>query len=236
MFFETLNDRQIEAVKAEEKRILVLAGAGSGKTKTLLQKIKYLITEKRVQPSEILAITFTKNAANEMIDRLIIEADQSGEYERIIFDKTLQVDEKNRQRLIYIKKFKWIENLTIRTFHSLCYKIMQNYGVKEFDNKFKIISEDKKKEGDAMQAFSAPETSFEVFHKLLIRQCENNDYLLTLKKYLLDYVVDKIHTEKFKNLTLYSEGKMYTTLRGEKVQKQVENTFSFCPFCGKKNV
>ena len=90
MFFETLNDRQIEAVKAEEKRILVLAGAGSGKTKTLLQKIKYLITEKRVQPSEILAITFTKNAANEMIDRLIIEADQSGEYERIIFDKTLE--------------------------------------------------------------------------------------------------------------------------------------------------
>lgn len=222
MPFETLNDRQIEAVKAEQKRILVLAGAGSGKTKTLLQKIKYLITEKKVQPSEILAITFTKNAANEMIDRLIIEADQSGEYESIIFDKKLQFDEKNRQRLIYVKKYKWIDNLTIRTFHSLCYKIMQNYGVKEFDNKFKIISEDKKKDDDPMQVFSAPETSFEVFHKLLIRQCESTEYLLTLKKYLLDYVVDKIHTEKFKNLNLYPEGKIYTTLRGEKVRSKSE--------------
>ncbi len=222
MPFETLNDRQIEAVKAEQKRILVLAGAGSGKTKTLLQKIKYLINEKKVQPSEILAITFTKNAANEMIDRLIIETDQSGEYEQIIFDKKLQFDEKNRQRLIYSKKFKWIENLTIRTFHSLCYKIMQNYGVKEFDNKFKIISEDKKKEDDPMHSLSAPETSFEVFHKLLIRQCENTEYLLKLKKYLLDYVVDKIHTDKFKNLNLYPEGKKYTTLRGEKVRSKSE--------------
>lgn len=222
MPLETLNDRQIEAVKADEKRILVLAGAGSGKTKTLLQKIKYLIIEKKVQPSEILAITFTKNAANEMIDRLIIEADQSGEYERIIFDKKLQFDEKNRQRLIYIKKYKWIENLTIRTFHSLSYKIMQNYGVKEFDNKFKIISEDKKKDDDPMQAFSATETSFEVFHKLLIRQCENTEYLLTLKKYLLDYSVDKIHTEKFKNLNLYADGKFYTTLKGEKVRSKSE--------------
>jgi DNA helicase IV len=222
VLFDTLNDRQIEAIKAKQKRILVLAGAGSGKTKTLLQKIKYLIEEKKVQPSEILAITFTKNAANEMIDRLIIGADKTGEYERIIFDKTLQVKEKNRQRSLYIKKYKWIENITIRTFHSLCYKIMQNYGVKEFDNKFKIISEDKKKEDDPMLAFTAPETSFEVFHKLLIRQSENSDYLLTLKKYLLDYVVDKIHTEKFKNLNLYPDSKIYTTLRGEKVRSKSE--------------
>jgi DNA helicase IV len=222
MLFESLNDRQIEAIKAEQKRILVLAGAGSGKTRTLLQKIQYLIAEKKVQPSEILAITFTKNAANEMIDRLIIEADRSGEYESIIFDKNTPFEEKNRQRLVFIKKFKWIENLTIRTFHSLCYKIMQNYGVKEFDNKFKIISEDKKKDDDPMQVFSASETSFEVFHKLLIRQCENTDYLLTLKKYLLDYVIDKIHTEKFKNLNLYPDGKIYTTLRGEKVRSKSE--------------
>lgn len=224
--FETLNDRQIEAVKAEQKRILVLAGAGSGKTKTLLQKIKFLIKERKVQPSEILAITFTKNAANEMIDRLIIGADKTGEYERIIFDKKSQLNEKNRQRNLYIKKFRWIENITIRTFHSLCYKIMQNYGAKEFDNKFKIISEDKKKEDDPMIAFSASETSFEVFHKLLIRECENTAYLLTLKKYLLDYIVDKIHTEKFKNLNLYPDSKIYTTLRGEKVRSKSEQSIA----------
>ncbi len=223
MLFDTLNERQIEAVKAEQKRILVLAGAGSGKTKTLLQKIKYLVEVKRVQPSEILAITFTKNAANEMIDRLIIESDTSGVYESIIFDKKTSLDEKNKQRYNFIKKFKWIENLTIRTFHSLCYKIMQNYGVKEFDNKFKIISEDKKREEDPMFALVAPETTFEVFHKILIRNCEqNNDYLLALKKYILDYTVDKIQVEKLKNFNLHQEGKIYTTLRGEKVRSKSE--------------
>uniref|UniRef100_UPI00404B1DDE UvrD-helicase domain-containing protein n=1 Tax=Flavobacterium sp. TaxID=239 RepID=UPI00404B1DDE len=223
MLFDSLNDRQIEAVKAEQKRILVLAGAGSGKTKTLLQKIKYLVEVKKVQPSEILAITFTKNAANEMLDRLIIESDKTGIYESIIFDKKTLLEEKNRQRFLYVKKFKWIENLTIRTFHSLCYKIMQNYGVKEFDNKFKIISDDKKKEEDPMFTLVAPETTFEVFHKIIIRNCEkNNDYLLTLKKYILDYVVDKIQVEKYKNFNLYPEGKIYTTLRGEKVRSKSE--------------
>jgi len=54
-----LNEKQLEAVVSEEKRLLVLAGAGSGKTKTLLQKIIYLIEEKGVSPSDILAITFT---------------------------------------------------------------------------------------------------------------------------------------------------------------------------------
>ena len=116
MLFATLNDKQIEAVKAEQKRILVLAGAGSGKTKTLLQKIKYLVEVKKVQPSEILAITFTKNAANEMIDRLIIESDKSGIYASIIYDKKTSLDEKNRQRFLYIKKFKLSNYLSLILF------------------------------------------------------------------------------------------------------------------------
>ena len=76
-----LNDNQREAVVSNDKRLLVLAGAGSGKTKTLLQKLIYLIEEKNISPSSILAVTFTKNAANEMIDRLIISADTTGQYE-----------------------------------------------------------------------------------------------------------------------------------------------------------
>ena len=70
----SLNPKQREAVISKENRLLVLAGAGSGKTKTLLQKLVYLIEEKGVSPSSILAITFTKNATNEMIDRLIVSA------------------------------------------------------------------------------------------------------------------------------------------------------------------
>ena len=79
----TLNEQQREAVVSKDNRLLVLAGAGSGKTKTLLQKIIYLIEEKGVSPLDILAITFTKNAANEMLDRLILVADKKGECEAV---------------------------------------------------------------------------------------------------------------------------------------------------------
>lgn len=93
-----LNEKQKEAVVSEEKRLLVLAGAGSGKTKTLLQKLIYLIEEKDVSPSNILAITFTKNATNEMLDRLIISADPKGEYEKLLFDKTVSKADKDKER------------------------------------------------------------------------------------------------------------------------------------------
>ena len=106
----SLNDKQREAVVSEDKRLLVLAGAGSGKTKTLLQKLIYLIEEKGVSPSSILAITFTKNATNEMIDRLIISADQPGEYEKLVFDKRLSKAEKDKERF---QQQKNINGLTV---------------------------------------------------------------------------------------------------------------------------
>src|ERR1039457_1138730 len=99
-----LNDGQREAVISEEKRLLVLAGAGSGKTKTLLQKLIYLIEEKGISPSNILAITFTKNATNEMIDRLIISADTTGQYESMLVDKRLDKADKDRERFNQQKK------------------------------------------------------------------------------------------------------------------------------------
>ena len=133
-----LNEEQRQAVTSEARQILVLAGAGSGKTKTLLQKIIYLIEEKGVSPSSILAITFTKNAANEMIDRLIISADSSGTYEKALFDKKVSAQAKEVLRQEYRSKFKWISGLTIRTFHSFCYSVLRNHGAKEFDNRFKI--------------------------------------------------------------------------------------------------
>jgi len=69
---EELNSEQKEAVLYNEGPLLVVAGAGTGKTKVIISKIAYLISEKIAKPSEILAITFTKKAASEMEERLDI--------------------------------------------------------------------------------------------------------------------------------------------------------------------
>jgi len=68
----------------------------------------------------------------------------------------------------------------------------------------------------------APETVFEVVHKLLIKQCDDTEFLLQLKRYILDYFIDKIHFKKIDGNHLTKDGKYFTTLDGTKVRSKSE--------------
>ena len=70
-FLDELNEQQKAAVLNIEGPSLVVAGAGSGKTKVLTSKLAYLVDQKKAWPNQILCVTFTNKAAKEMRDRVI---------------------------------------------------------------------------------------------------------------------------------------------------------------------
>ena len=114
--YDTLNEPQREAVYHTDGPLLILAGAGSGKTRVLTHRIAYLIEEKGVNPWNILAITFTNKAAGEM-----------------------------RQRVDSLVGF-GSESIWVSTFHSMCVRILRRHIDRlGYDNRFTIYDTDDQK-------------------------------------------------------------------------------------------
>ena len=107
MDINTLNDRQREALLATEGPLLILAGAGSGKTKVVTSKIAYLIEELNVPSWKILAITFTNKAAKEMKDRVqkLIDRDISSMWIGTFHSICVRILRKNIERIGYNGNF-----------------------------------------------------------------------------------------------------------------------------------
>ena len=104
---DSLNDRQKEAVVNTDGPMLILAGAGSGKTKVLTTKVAYLIEEQNIDPNNILAITFTNKAAKEMKERIFKLEGNSAFYIQIstFHSFGLKILKENCELLGYEKNF-----------------------------------------------------------------------------------------------------------------------------------
>lgn len=101
-FTSGLNEEQIRAVQSTEGPLLILAGAGSGKTKTLTHRIAHILTQRLAYPNQILAVTFTNKAALEMRERVA---------------ELLSQNANNRSFMPYLG-----------TFHGICVKLLRQDG------------------------------------------------------------------------------------------------------------
>lgn len=111
----SLNKEQKQAVCAPLGPVLVLAGPGSGKTKTLTHRIAYIIEKKMFKPENILALTFTNRAAKEMrqrVDQLLISQKLKGKSEKSAAFKSVTLNSS--------------AELTMGTFHAVCAKILRH--------------------------------------------------------------------------------------------------------------
>lgn len=100
--FGNANDQQKEAIQTTEGPLLIIAGPGTGKTFTLVKRIVYLITERGIQPEEIMVATFTEKAAKELITRITNELYKMG----------VQVN---------------LNEMYVGTFHSICLRVIKEH-------------------------------------------------------------------------------------------------------------
>jgi DNA helicase-2/ATP-dependent DNA helicase PcrA len=131
-FLSHLNPSQRQAVAHYNGPLLVVAGAGSGKTRALTYRVANLVRTHRVDPENILAVTFTNKAAREMkerIEKLLATQQAEAEYGKPLVDLTPDVQTKLRSHIYRtITKHIWMG-----TFHSLCGRILR-YDIEKYQD------------------------------------------------------------------------------------------------------
>lgn len=195
------NYQQKLAVVSKSPSIIVNAGAGSGKTKVLTKRIIHLIKNKKVNAADIIALTFNKDATNNMIDRLLLE-----------FDSNYHVQKQNVSssafsKFVYEKKNAntIVKNIRVQTFHSFCHHILKKY-----DNDFTVLNE------------NGENSQFILIKRIFSRF--NEDFHLIVKEYIYDYILPKTKI-RFKEddvFVKHNTKKYYRTLRGEPVRSKSE--------------
>ena len=182
-FLEGLNDRQREAVEYTKGPLLVLAGAGSGKTRVLTYKIAYLIEQNIVKPWEILAITFTNKAAREMKERALKLCEGNG------------------------------NDVWLGTFHSICVRILKreiellgysrDFNIFDELDKEKLIKEELKKLNIDEKSLPASSIGYEM-SKAKDNMKDPNEYA---KEAFGDYrkeLISKVYTQYQADMKSYN--------------------------------
>jgi len=160
--YDTLNEQQKEGVFTTEGPVLLLAGAGSGKTRVMVHRIAYLIEEQGVSPWNILAITFTNKAAGEMRERV---------------DKLIGFGS---------------EQIWVSTFHAMCVRILRRYADKiGYDTNFVIYDTDDSK-AIVKEIMKKLQLDTRYFKEKTIRGVisSNKDELVSVEQYERDAAFD----------------------------------------------
>lgn len=118
-----------QASLSADRNIMVLAGAGTGKTRALTERVLYLLTSKKVRPGELLVLTFTRKAASEMKERI---------YNRLLEAYFNNNNDSHLQNAVYN-----FNKMVINTFHGFFASLLKDYGYTiGIDHQFKVMEED----------------------------------------------------------------------------------------------
>lgn len=216
--YNQLNNKQKEAVTIGEGPVLVVAGAGSGKTKVLTSRFQYLVENWNLDPDQILAITFTNKAANEMKERLKKAINNNFKWVGTFHSICLKILREDIDKINRKKDFNIIDDDDQMSIFKEAYKI---YGIESKDTPFKQIYNllDKYKRHSLTFEDLKNEKSWDFLNIKNLRDCLNK---INVIKYYEKFCLEN-NLLDFNDLLILSNKVMQV----EDVRKKWSNKFKY---------